>query len=77
MPASIYHLLNFVPLQISDVRWSELINSLCFACIYTHTPFIGSLCGTNPGSPGQRAVKRVCVCVCVVQDYPGQPVPER
>jgi len=23
----------------------------------------------HPGSPGQRAVKRVCVCVCCVSDY--------
>jgi len=23
----------------------------------------------HPGSPGQRAVKRVCVCVCVVMKY--------
>ena len=29
----------------------------------------------HPGSPEQRAVKRVCVCV--VQDYPGETVPER
>jgi len=27
------------------------------------------------GSPGQKAVKRLCVCV--VQDYPGEQVPER
>ena len=25
------------------------------------------LSDTSPGSPGQRAVKRVCVCVCVLQ----------
>ena len=24
--------------------------------------------GAHPGSPGQRAVKRVCVCVCVFPD---------
>jgi len=23
----------------------------------------------HPGSPGQRAVKRVCVCVCVTKQY--------
>jgi len=28
-----------------------------------------SLVPAHPGSPGKRAVKRVCVCVCVVHFY--------
>ena len=34
----------------------------CFSEIQTGSTF---LVPTYPGSPGQRAVKRVCVCVCV------------
>jgi len=28
----------------------------------------------HPGSPGQRAVKRVCVCVCAVRQMPSKTV---
>jgi len=34
----------------------------CFSI--THTGFT-FLVPAHPGSPGQRAIKRVCVCVCV------------
>ena len=33
----------------------------CFSKIQVGFTFLVS---THPGSPGQRAVKRVCVCVC-------------
>ena len=34
----------------------------CFSKIQIGFTFLGP---DHPGSPGQRAVKRVCVCVCV------------
>jgi len=34
----------------------------CFSKIHIGFTF---LVPADPGSPGQRAVKRVCVCVCV------------
>ena len=37
----------------------------CFSKIQIGFTF---LVPAHPGSPGQRAVKRVCVCVCVVTD---------
>ena len=37
----------------------------CFSKIQVGFTF---LVPAYPGSPGQRAVKRVCVCVCVVSD---------
>jgi len=43
----------------------------CFSKILIGFTF---LVPAHPGSPGKRAVKRVCV---VVRDYPGKPVPER
>ena len=36
----------------------------CFSRIQIGFTF---LVPAHPGSPGQRAVKRLCVCVCVVQ----------
>ena len=38
----------------------------CFSKIQTGFTF---LVLAHPGSPGQRAVKWVCVCVCVVSCY--------
>ena len=38
----------------------------CFSKIQTGFTF---LVPAHPGSPGQRAVKRVCVCVCVCVCY--------
>ena len=31
----------------------------------------------HPGSPGQRSVKRVCVCVCVFSRQPAQSIEKR
>jgi len=42
----------------------------CFSKIQTGFAF---LVPAHMGSPGQRAIKQVCV----VRDYPGEPVPER
>ena len=36
----------------------------CFSKIQIDFTF---LVPVHPGSPGQRAVKQVCVCVCVIQ----------
>ena len=41
----------------------------CFSKIQTGFTF---LIPAHPGSPGQRAVKRVCVCVCVHGTYYGK-----
>jgi len=38
------------------------LNVCCFSEI--QIDFTSSLVPAHPGSPGQRAVKRVCVCVC-------------
>ena len=38
----------------------------CFSKIQTGFTF---LVPAHPGSPGQRAVKRVCVCVCVLLSH--------
>ena len=46
----------------------------CFSKIQIGFTF---LVPAHLGSPRKRAVKRVCVCVCVVRDYPGELVPER
>ena len=47
------HMAQLVPLPLTVS---------CFSKIQTGFTF---LVPTHPGSPGQRAVKRVCVCVCV------------
>ena len=40
----------------------------CFTNIQIGVTF---LVPAHPGSPGKRAVKRVCVCVCVCVEYLG------
>ena len=45
----------------------------CFSKIQIGFTF---LVPAHPGSPGQRAVKRVCVCVCV-SDVCGRPCASR
>jgi len=45
----------------------------CFSKIQIGFAF---LVPNHPGSPGKRAVKRVCVCVCI-QDNLGKPVLKR
>ena len=47
------HMAQLMPLQL---------NVSCFSKIQIGFTF---LVPAHPGSPGQRAVKRVCVCVCV------------
>ena len=42
----------------------------CFSKIQIGFTF---LVPAHPGSPGQRAVKRVCVCVCVIHVRPIMP----
>ena len=50
----------------ADLRMAQLmplpLTVSCFSKIQTGFTF---LVPAHPGSPGQRAVKRVCVCVCV------------
>ena len=50
----------------ADLHMAQLMPLLltvsCFSKIQIGFTF---LVPANPGSPGQRAVKRVCVCVCV------------
>ena len=52
----------------ADLRMAQLmplpLTVSCFSKIQTGFTF---LVPAHPGSPGQRAVKRVCVCVC----FPG------
>ena len=47
------HLAQLMPLPLTVT---------CFSKIQIGSTF---LVPAHPGSPGQRAVKRVCVCVCV------------
>ena len=42
----------------------------CFSKIQIGVTFLAP---AHPGSPGKRAVKRVCVCVCVVGRQEGHP----
>ena len=50
----------------ADLHMAQLmplpLNVSCFSKIQIGFTF---LVLAHPGSPGQRAVKRVCVCVCV------------
>jgi len=50
----------------ADLHMAELmplpLTVSCFSKIQTGFTF---LVPAHPGSPGQRAIKRVCVCVCV------------
>jgi len=43
-----------------------LLTVSCFSEIQTGFTFLAL---AHPGSPGKRAVKRVCVCVCVSVTY--------
>jgi len=53
------HMAQLMPLPLTVSRFSKIQIGFTF------------LVPAHPGSPGQRAVKRVCVYVCV---YTGQPV---
>jgi len=46
--------------------WPSWCHCHCFSKIQIGFTF---LVLAHPGIPGQRAVKRVCVCVCVIVDY--------
>jgi len=51
--------------QGADLHMAQLmplfLTVFCFSKIQIYFAF---LVPSHPGSPGQRAVKRVCVCVC-------------
>jgi len=51
------HMAQLMPLQLTVS---------CFTKIQVGFTFLAP---AHPGSPGQRAVKRVCVCVCVCLVY--------
>jgi len=51
------HMAQLMPLPLTVSCFSKLQISFTF------------LVPAHPGSPGQRAVKRVCVCVCVCYSY--------
>jgi len=52
------HMAQLMPLPLTDTYFSKVQIGFTF------------LVPAHPGSPGKRAVKRVCVCVCV-----GPPLP--
>jgi len=56
-------------LHIAQLKLLPLTVS-CFSKIQIGFSF---LVLTHPGSPGQRAIKRVCVCVFLVLAYLGSP----
>ena len=47
------HMAQLMPLPLTVSCFSKILIGFTFLVPY------------HPGSPGQRAVKRVCVCVCV------------
>ena len=47
------HMAQLMPLPLTVSCFSKLLTGFTF------------LVPAHPGSPGKRAVKRVCVCVCV------------
>ena len=49
------HMVHLMPLPLTVSCFSKIQIGFSF------------LVPAHPGSPGQRAVKRVCVCVCVLQ----------
>jgi len=51
------HMAQLMPLPLTVSCFSEIQTGFTF------------LVPAYPGSPGQRAVKRVCVCVSVIVDY--------
>jgi len=52
------HIAQLMPLPLTVSCFSKIQIGFTFLVL------------AHPGSPGQRAVKRMCVCVCV---YAGQP----
>ena len=52
--------------QDADLHTAQLMPlPLAVSCFNKIQIGFTFLVPTDPGSPGQRAVKRVCVCVCV------------
>ena len=55
--------------QGADLHMAQLMPLLltvsCFSKIQIGFTFLVLALVAHPGSPGKRAVKRVCVCVCV------------
>ena len=51
------HMAQLMPLQLT---------ASCFSKIQIGFSF---LVPAHPGSPGKRAIKRVCVCVCVAKPF--------
>ena len=70
--------------RVADLHMAQLmplpLTVSCFSEIQIGFTF---LVPAHPGSPGKRAVKRVCMCVYYTrltasfQDNLGKPVPER
>ena len=48
--------------SVADFLYCVMITCSCFSNIQIGFTF---LVLAHPGSPGRRAIKRVCVCVCV------------
>jgi len=63
--------------QDADLHMAQLMPLLltvsCFSKIQIGFTF---LVPAHPGSPGKRAVKRVCVCVCFSRKEKSLTVPE-
>ena len=51
------HMAQLMPLPFTVSRLTKIQIGFTF------------LVPAHPGSPGQRAVKRVCVCVCVLHNF--------
>jgi len=55
----------------ADLHMAQLMPlSLTVSCFSKIRIGFTFLVSAHPGSPGQTAVKRVCVCVCVVPEIP-------
>ena len=52
------HMAQLMPLQLTVSCFSKIQIGFTF------------LVPAHLGSPGQRAVKRVCVCVCIITQFP-------
>jgi len=59
------HMAQLTPLPLTHSQFGEFLQGLpmCFASVKSR------LVPAYPGSPGQRAVKRLCVCVLIYLSY--------
>ena len=55
------HMAQLMPLPLTVSCFSEIQIGIAF------------LVPAHPGSPGKRAVKRVCVCVCPIRSMSTEP----